>query len=248
MNSPLTLLNIDDGLGSLLDDLRRDIFLNFKCHDIGTIKAVDVQKQTLTVSINYKRTMMRENTAKISPANKERFDYVPKEEEYPLLIDVPFIVMRGGPAYLNIPIKVEDQCVILYNDRSIDDWFVSGKRSTLSSNRLHSIADGIALVGVSSMQNLIQGYDASRIGLINEQAKVMVGQKIEVRNALQSLGPVLQELISKLNELTTQLALLTVTGVTGGPGTSGVPANAPAITAIGTQLTAIGTKLGQVME
>lgn len=248
MSQPITLVNIDDGLISSLSDLRKDIFLNLKCHDIATVKAVDVSKQTLTAEINYKRTMMRPNTARTSPENTERFEYVAKEEEYPLLIDVPFVVMRGGSSFINVPVKAGDQCIILYNDRCIEDWFLSGKRSVLSSSRSHSMADGLALVGVSSMQNLISGYDASRIGLVNEQSKVMVGEKIEVRNSAQSLGPVLQELISKLNELTTQLALLTVTGVTGGPGTSGVPANAPAITAIGTQLTAIGTKLGQVME
>jgi len=247
MSNPLTLINVDNSQGAMLDDIRRDIFLNLKCHDVGTVMAVDKDKQRLSIQINYKRTMMRPNTSKNSPPNKERFDYVPKEEEYPLLIDVPFITLRGGPAYLNIPIAVGDQCMLLYNDRSMDDWLASGKQSVLSSSRLHSMADAVALVGVSSMQNLIEGYDATRIGLVNGQTKVMVGEKVEIKNDAQSLGPVLQELISKLNELTTAIAAITVTGVTSGGGVSGPPANAAAITAIGTDLTGIATNLSEVM-
>lgn len=248
MSNPLTLINVDNSQGAMLDDIRRDIFLNLKCHDVGTVKAVDVAKQRLSVEINYKRTMMRPNTSKNSPPNKERYEYVPKEEGYPLLIDVPFIVMRGGPAYLNIPIAVGDQCLLLYNDRCMDDWLASGKQSVLSSSRLHSMADALALVGVSSMQNLIEGYDASRIGLVFGQTKVMVGEKIELKNDAQSLGPVLQELISKLNELTSAIAAITVPYTDdGSPAVSGPPVNAVAITGIGNDLTQIATNLSEVI-
>lgn len=249
MNNQRTLVNIDQSVQAYLDDLRRDIFLNLKCHDIAKVIEVDTAKQTLKCEINYKRTMMRPNTTKQSTKSRERFEYIPRQEEYPVLIDVPFIVMRASSTvYLNIPISVGQNVMVLYNDRCIDDWYASGQQSNLSSPRLHSMADAVALVGIASMKDLIVGYDASRIGMVNDKAMVMVGEKIEVKNDLQSLGPVLQELIGKLNELTTQVTAITVPYTDdGSPAVSGVPVNAAAITAIGNQITAIGTKLGQVI-
>lgn len=196
---PITLINVDNSMDALLADARRDIFLNLKCHDIAKIIEVDFEKQTLKAEINYRRTMMRRNTTKTSPKNKERFEYVPREEDYPVLIDVPFFVMKGGDAFLNIPIEVGQDCMVLYNDRAIDDWFISGKKSTLSSNRLHSMADAVALVGISSMKDLIAGYDATRIGLVKGQSKVMVGDKLEMKNAAASLGPNLNNLLEALS-------------------------------------------------
>lgn len=194
-----TLINIDESLFASLDDLRRDIFLNLKCHDVAKVVTVDTSKQTLTCEINYRRTMMRPNTSKTSTKNRERFEYIPREEDYPVLIDVPFIVMRGGNAYLNIPIEVGQDILVLYNDRCLDDWYVSGKKATLSSPRLHSMADAVALVGVSSMKSLISGYDASRIGLVKGDSKVMVGSKLEFKNSAASLGPNLSNLLEALS-------------------------------------------------
>lgn len=245
--NPKTLINIDPDLKSNLDDLRRDIFLNLKCHDIATIKSVNAAKQTLTAEINYKRFMLRPNTTKTNTKNRERFEYIQKEESYPVLIDVPFIVLRGGNSYLNVPIQAGDQCLLLYNDRAFDDWFIAGKQAPLSSNRAHSMADAIALVGLSSSKNAIGGYDAAKLGLVKGTTKVMLGEKIKVENSAQNLNTVLQELITKIKDLAQLTAAITVTSTAPGSPT-GIPLNAAAITAKITELTATGNKLGGLLE
>lgn len=223
-NQQRTLININEDLGASLDDLRRDIFLNLKCHDVAKIVSVNLQKQTLQCEINYKRTMMRENDSKASTGSRERFQFVPREEKYPVLIDVPFIVMRGGSSFLNIPIKVGQDVLLLYNDRAIDDWFVSGKQSSLSSPRLHSMADAMALVGVSSMKDLIQGYDADRIGLVDGDSKIMVGQKLELKNAYASLGPSLDNLLQALSVMLQTMSTATPANVSATVGASAATA------------------------
>lgn len=240
MNNQRTLINIDESLSAFLDDMRRDIFLNLKCHDVAKIIEVDVSKQTLKCSINYKRTMMRPNTAKRSAKNRERFDYVPRQEEYPVLIDVPFMVMRGGSAYLNIPVKVGQDVLVLYNDRCLDDWYVSGQQSNLSSPRLHSIADAVALVGISSMKDLIQGYDAERIGLVDGDSKIMVGSKLELKNSSASLGP-------NLNNLLEALSVMLQTMSTADPSNVSATVGASAATAK-IVVDQVKTQLTQLME
>ena len=238
---------IDDSLNSYLQDLKKDIFLNFKCHDIGTIKAVDLTKQTVTVDINYYKTVLRENKAQNTPQDQYRPDYVPKSEPYPVLLDVPFIVLTGGESGITFPIKVGDQCLVLYNDRAIEEWFATGKKVVLTSNRLHAIGDGIALVGIRSLKTLIQGYDATRAVLYSGTTKIAVGAKIEIKNDAQSLGPILQDLSSKLNDLVTQIKLITV--ICAAPGNpSSPPVNVAAFTALGIQLQVVGTKLNGILE
>src|SRR6478609_2841600 len=101
-------IKLDEDLRSLLEDTRRDVFLSLKCHDIGQIKSVDLAKQTCTVQIMYKKTNMVANKAKNSPAGKERPEYVPQVQSYPLLLDVPIVVLHGGLGGLKMPIKVGD--------------------------------------------------------------------------------------------------------------------------------------------
>ncbi|AFC22583.1 putative baseplate protein [Bdellovibrio phage phi1422] len=238
--TPFTNIKLDPNLRDVLDDLRKDIFLNLNCHSIGKIQKVNANNQTVEIKIVYKKTNI---------VRSRDGDYKQKLEEYPVLLDIPFVNLRGGKAGLSMPIKAGDECLVLYCDRTIDDWFANGIVGALSSNRMHSMSDAIALVGVNSMQNLVEGYDQNRAVLYNDKAKVAVGPvKIEISNDAQNLANILQNLIGKLNELTTQISALTVTGVSGGPGTSGVPSNAAAINAIGADITQIGADLGGLLE
>jgi len=239
----LNFRNGDFDLRDLMNDLKKDIFINLKCHDIARVESVDVAKQTLKVQLYYPKTKVERDDNLPGPG---KYSFVNKK--YPILLDVPFVSLRGGAAGLTLPIAPGDDCLLLYNDRGIDDWFATGEPVTLSTNRLHEMSDAIAIVGLSNLNKLLADYDPTRAVLYNGEAKVAVGEKIEIKNAAESLGPVLQDLVAKLNELTSAIAAITVTGVTGGGGVSGPPANAAAITAIGTDLTAIASQLAGVLE
>jgi hypothetical protein len=105
------------------------------------------------------------------------------------------------------------------------------------------------LVGVRSSPNSLFNYDSERASLNNGTTRVAVGaEKILIENELTTLNTQLQSLLTQLTNLTAALATLTVTGVTGGGGNSGVPANAAAITAIGTNLATIAGNIGSLLE
>lgn len=228
-------------LQDLLDLVKKDVMMSIACHHVGTIQSFDETKQTAQVTINYKKTYFQRN------ASTGLYD--PVLVDYPILLDCPCIVLGGGPASLTFPIQKGDECLMLFNDRDIDNWFQSGQVGPVATPRLHSLSDGFALVGIRSSGKVLSGYDLTRAVLQHGTTVVAVGESlVKIANADFTLNTILQDLVTAINDLVTQTAAITVTGVTPGPGASGVPANAAAITAIATTLSQVATDLGGLLE
>lgn len=182
-------------LRDALNLLKKDIFLSLNCHAIGTIQEFDSAARTVKVTINYTKTRFVKDNAS--------GQYIPKLVPYPLLLDVPIIIMSGGGGTLTFPIAPGDQCLILFNDRDKSLWqTTTNVGGPVPSNRLHSLSDGIALIG---LKPAIESYDEERALLQKGGAKVGVGgdtDKVLIENAEQNLLDLLTELISVIKGLT----------------------------------------------
>lgn len=219
--------NPNPNLRDLLELWKRNVMLSLNCHAIGTIESFNNENQTVSASINYPRTYYKKST---DSAESESGFYKPVTVNYPVLVDMPIVILSGGNSRLTFPIAKGDQCLILFNDRSIDQWFQNGQKATLELNRLHSFSDGIALIGLRSLVSAIDDYDTARAVLKNTNAQIAVGaNKIEISNATRDLKTLLQDLI-------TAIKAITVSGVTIGGGTSGVPVNIASFTSISAQI------------
>ncbi len=163
----------ETALSDVLNLLKKEIFLDLNCHHLGTIQSFDSDKQTATATVNYPKTFFKFNVA------TNLYDAV--QINYPLLIDMPAIILGGGNSNLTFPITQGDQCLILFNDRSIDNWFQSGQVSPLNSPRAHSFSDGIVLVGLNylmgSSATKLTDYDTERAVLRNGTTGVGVGEE-----------------------------------------------------------------------
>lgn len=126
---------ITPGMAGLLSILKHDIFASLNCHRLGKVESVDYALNTITASISSKWT-------------KDDGTVV----DYPLLVDVPFMVLTGGAAHITLPIQKGDDCLLLFNDRDIDNWFV-GNTTAPNTRRLHSLADGLAIIGFRPKSN-----------------------------------------------------------------------------------------------
>lgn len=228
-------------LSDLLGLLKKDIMLSLAAHHIGTVQSFDASNQTATATINYKKTYFQ-----LDPVSG---DYVPVLVDYPILIDCPVICLGGGLGALTFPIKAGDECVVLFNDRDLDTWFQGGSGGAVATPRLHSFSDAMILVGVRSLAKVLTDYDEERSSLKYGTTRVAVGETLVlIENEQFQLGTLIQELLSELQDLTNQLSVLTVTGVTSGGSPSGPPANAAQITLIGTQIGQTATKIGELLE
>jgi hypothetical protein len=250
--SNLNTFNSNPTLEDLLAYHKKDILLSLNCHALATIDSFDAATQTATVTINYTQTYQRKSS---KPAKMGSSFYESVNVDYPPLVGCPVYVLGGGTASMTFPIKKGDQCSVLFNDRSLDEWYASGQKSPLRSGRLHSFSDGIVLVGLRSKLNPIANYDTTRATLRNGGAAVGVRgdtNKVLVTGTYptntDTLNSVLQELITAVNNLITATAAITVSGVDTGPGVSGPPVNAAAINAVSSTLSAISTKIGGFLE
>lgn len=231
-------------LKDLFDMYKKQTLLNLNCHHIGTIQSFNSTNQTVQVTINYKKTFFQ--------FQQESQSYESVLIDYPISTECPLIVHGGGLAHITFPVATGDQCLLLFNDRDIDNWFAGSTTSPNATPRLHSFADCIALVGPNNLSTIIPNYDAVRALITNGTVKNGINptnNKLTLTNGT-SLNTLLQNLCTQLENLTTQLAELTVIGVTPGPptSTSGIPSNATAITMIGTNISNIATDIALLIE
>ena len=189
----------EPSLRDLLDLHKKDLMLSLNCHAIATVQSFNEANQTITATINYKKTYFQ--------LNKKTNVYVPFNLDYPLIIDCPVVILGGGPCSLTFPIAAGDECLILFNDRDIDNWFQGGPPMEVASGRLHSFSDGIALVGLRNSQRSLQAYDTTRVVLQNGTTKVGVGAtKVIISNGT-TLNTLLGNLISTIQSLITTPAV-----------------------------------------
>jgi hypothetical protein len=161
-------------LRDLLDLVKKELMLTLNCHAIATVQSFDATKQTVTATLSYKQAYEQRD-----PRSGK---YSTVLMNYPLLIDCPAIVLGGGGGALTFPIAAGDDCLILFNDRDMDNWFAGAANGDLASSRLHSMADGIALVGIRSLQNSLEDYDEERVALAYNGGKIGVSEKILIKN------------------------------------------------------------------
>ena len=232
-------------LADLFNLFRKDLMLELCAHHIGTIESFDSVTQTAKVSINYKKTYFESNSV-----TKEN---TPVLKDYPVLADVPCVFLGGGGANLTFPVASGDECILLFNDRDIDNWFSGSSNSAVNSPRLHSFTDAIAIIGVRSLPNLITTFDADRAALSYGTTILAVGATlIKFQNDQTTLKTVLNNLITQIDDLitatkdlVTATAAITVTTTSPGNPTS-PPLNAAAINMVTSSLSAVSSGLSDV--
>lgn len=157
-------------LKELLDILKHDIFATFNCHRLGKVESINPAQNTISATISSKWT---QDDGSII--------------DYPLLVDIPFMILSGGEAHIDMPINAGDDCLILFNDRDIDNWFV-GNTTPPNTSRLHSLSDGLAIIGFRNKTTQISDYptDCIRLKYLNSYIKIFK-TKIELTNGQNSI-------------------------------------------------------------
>jgi len=243
-------------LKDLLDQFGRNLLTNLNCHHIATIQSFNPLTQTATATINYQKTIFK--------LNDLTQQYEPVQQAYPILADCPVVIMGGGSTALTMPIASGDECLVLFNDRDLDNWFSGSSTAGVATPRLHSFADGLILVGVHSLLYSLLVYDTTRaclragkvpgamtaIGVNPSNSKVLVTNTYPANTV--TLNTLLQQLCADLQNLVTALTTNAATfiAVTGAPG-SPSPLNPSIVTSlatVSTSLSAVATALGGLLE
>lgn len=73
----------------------------------------------------------------------------------PKLINVPIVFPTAGGFALTLPVKKDDEVLIVWACRCIDAWWQSGGIQRQVEERMHDLSDGFALIGITSTQNVL---------------------------------------------------------------------------------------------
>ena len=100
-----------------------------------------------------KITAINGNTINAQPVVARVVD--DKEIPLPVFLEVPVIVLQGGGSYLAMPVAVGDNCLLIFAERCIDNWYAGSNNVRALEERMHDYSDGFALVGVNPQSGLI---------------------------------------------------------------------------------------------
>jgi len=159
MNNPkVAEADIPSYIQSVKDQIKADI----NCIGIGTVIAFNSLDQSVTVQINYLRTIFGAVPVD-SPATDQSSN---KTVAYPQLVKCPLMILSGGAGYLTITPAPGDQCVIFFNDRDIDTWWSTGSpNSAPNSYRVHDLNDALVFIGARPQNNPIPFFNGLKLAL-----------------------------------------------------------------------------------
>lgn len=251
------LLPSEPDMQDLLDKFRQSVLLNFNCHHIGIIETFDEDLQQATVSIPYPKSFFNYDTATGL--------YVQKDVAFPPIGTCPVQFPGGGDFFLTFPVKPGDECLILFNDRDMDNWFAGSTNSPVNSGRLHAYADALVIVGFRSGPNTINDFNSSAVELRDilgttkfsltatdasmanaGGAQVATdGPLVKIKTTIGgTLGAALANLATNLQSLCTQIAAITVTTASV---PSSIPNNAAAIALVAGQIATTAATIAEIL-
>lgn len=194
----------------------------------GIVQSVDLATMTLSVQPAIQAAVEDENGI---------VTYV----NLPLLIHVPIQYPMAGGFALTLPVAVGDEVLVVWASRCIDSWWQSGGVQKPMEARLHDISDGFAILGISSIPNVLPNISADSAQLRNRagttyveisgdgKVKIVSASEIDLNGPVKITGNVnVTGTIIASGEITggpTAVPLSTHThgGVTTGSGVTGVP-------------------------
>lgn len=111
--------------------------------------------------------------ATVQPALNQKYsdDEVVK---LPIIHNVPVIHPASGNASITFPVKVNDTVLLVFAERSLEEWLQNGNQVAPDDPRQNDLTDAIALIGLNPFSNpsnaennddMLLCYDGSKIRL-----------------------------------------------------------------------------------
>lgn len=150
-------------LNDLLDAHKIEIFKAISVARPGKILAFYPTTATADIEI------LQQQVTSIQPNGIETLGPMPE------LRGVPIYTLGGGGVTVTFPISEGDECVVLFTDRQLDNWLLTGQSLAPSLPRFHDLSDGIALVGLRSLPRALGNISSSEAQLRTDDGATFVG-------------------------------------------------------------------------
>ena len=114
------------------EKLKSDVMFNLRCCIPCIVQSYDPEK----------------GTVECQPAIREKIINQNEENEYrnlPLLLNVPVVFPSNSEYSVTFPLEKGDECLVLFSDLSIDNFWEKGNVQNPIEDRRHDLSDGIAI-------------------------------------------------------------------------------------------------------
>lgn len=168
-------------------------------------------------------------------------------ETVAVLNSVPVVHLGGGPYRQVFPVASGDTALVVFCSRSLSQWLVRGDIVDPATDQHHSMADGVALVGLRDFKHSLQSAPTDRMSIGNDSGPSIEISASEVRvGSNTGTQPTLlaTTFLSDLGILLTAIA--TQVGLTGGTGSVG--AGSAIGTAVATFTNAASTYISSIAK
>ena len=99
--------------------------------------------------------------------------------DYPIIIGVPVFMPRAGAAQITYPVKEGDSCLLVFSERSLDEWMGKGSVDNHDPRR-YDLTDAFCFVGMCPAQSI----SADNVEVINGVTKI----SLTPSNAINIVG------------------------------------------------------------
>lgn len=173
-------------------------------------------------------------TCEVQPAIQGRVNNPDGTTQFvnlPVLVDVPIVFPSAGGFTLSLPLKANDEVLVVFASRCIDSWWQSGGVGQPMELRLHDLSDGFAIPGPRSVPTstalhatnarLTKDDGSVYVELTNDKVNIKAVTEIKVEAPLTTV----QSADIQLKGNTTVTGNLTVSG-----NTTAAAVSAPTVT------------------
>ncbi len=171
-------------LTDILQELKLDIFNSFNCHRVGKINGFSSSNQTADIELVDKA---------IIPTSKGNV-----LKDFPLLKECPVFVNKGSNGGFTRPIIIGDYCLVLFNDRDIENWFSNGGIKEPASSRAHNLTDCLVIPGFFSDSSPLADYNNDATEMNHQDTKISLDSKVGISNSSKSLKDLIEQLINAI--------------------------------------------------
>lgn len=124
------------------------------------------------------------------------------ELEPPIIENVPLKYTGSSEAIFHFPIKVGDKVILVFSQRSLDNWLSTDKLTTPGNRRMFDISDAFAIPGIQSFSGdhpLIDDPDDVVVRTENHDFHVDTkSNKVIINNDAESLATLMADLLDEI--------------------------------------------------
>lgn len=130
----------------------------------------------------------------------------------PILQNVPVIFPRAGGASLTFPVVSGDTCLLLFIERSIDQWLISGGQVSPQDPRKFDLSDAVAIMGLSpfSQESLATNNSDVLLTYKDSSIRIQADGEVDIKTSSKvAIGTLSTELLDVLSQTLGFLSSLT---------------------------------------